>query len=111
LRAVERVISDQSRTNRETINRLWEILDDPHLNKALGRKPLCAQRRALIRCLRKLGTISDLLDEQGRSELMRFSISRSCFSAATSTRKLRNTGGNISPMMLNPNGQRGRGGH
>lgn len=34
LRAVERVISDQSRTNR--INRLWEVLDDPHLNQALG---------------------------------------------------------------------------
>jgi hypothetical protein len=36
LRAVERVISDQSRTNREMINRLWEVLNDPHLNKALG---------------------------------------------------------------------------
>jgi hypothetical protein len=36
LRAVERVISDHSRTNRETINRLWEVLDDPHLNQALG---------------------------------------------------------------------------
>src|SRR5215831_3074256 len=36
LRAVERVASDQSRTNRETINQLWDILDDPHLNKALG---------------------------------------------------------------------------
>jgi hypothetical protein len=36
LRAVERVISDQSRTNRETINQLWDILDNPHLNKALG---------------------------------------------------------------------------
>ena len=36
LRQVERVISDQSRTNRETINQLWDILDDPHLNKALG---------------------------------------------------------------------------
>jgi uncharacterized protein (DUF1778 family) len=35
LRAVEQVISDQSRTNRETINRLWDVLDDPHLNKAL----------------------------------------------------------------------------
>jgi len=38
LRAVERVISDQSRTNRETINRLWEVLDDPHLNDALGNR-------------------------------------------------------------------------
>jgi hypothetical protein len=36
LREVERVISDQSRTNRETINQLWGILDDPHLNNALG---------------------------------------------------------------------------
>jgi hypothetical protein len=36
LREVERVLSDQSRTNRETINRLWDVLDDPHLNRALG---------------------------------------------------------------------------
>ena len=36
LRAVGQVISDQSRTNRETINRLWDVLDDPHLNQALG---------------------------------------------------------------------------
>jgi uncharacterized protein (DUF1778 family) len=36
LRAVEQVISDQSRTNRETITRLWDVLDDPHLNQALG---------------------------------------------------------------------------
>ena len=36
LRAVERAISDQSRTNREMINRLWEVLDEPHLNQALG---------------------------------------------------------------------------
>jgi hypothetical protein len=54
--------------------------------------------------------LSDLLDEQGgrkppsiacarryeprRPTLMRYSISRSCFNEATSTRKLRNTGGN-----------------
>src|SRR6516165_2910154 len=36
LREVERVVSDQSQTNRETINQLWGILDDPHLNNALG---------------------------------------------------------------------------
>lgn len=36
LRGVERVISDQSRTNREMIDRLWEVLNDPHLNEALG---------------------------------------------------------------------------
>ena len=39
LRAVERVTSDHSQTNRETINRLWEVLDDPHLNQALGIPP------------------------------------------------------------------------
>ena len=36
LRAVEQVSSDQSRTNREIVNRLSDVLDDPHLNQALG---------------------------------------------------------------------------
>jgi hypothetical protein len=36
LRAVERVISDHSRTDRETMNRLWEVLGDTHPNEALG---------------------------------------------------------------------------
>jgi hypothetical protein len=36
LRAVERVLLDQSRTDREIISRLWDVLDDPHLNQALG---------------------------------------------------------------------------
>ena len=36
LRAVERVISDQLRTNREMIDRLWVVLSDPHLHEALG---------------------------------------------------------------------------
>lgn len=36
LRAVGQAISDQSQTNREMINRLWEVLDEPHLNQALG---------------------------------------------------------------------------
>jgi hypothetical protein len=36
LREVERALCDQSRPHRETINRLWNILDDPHLNQALG---------------------------------------------------------------------------
>jgi hypothetical protein len=36
LRAVEQVISDPSRTNRDMINRLWDVLDDPHLSEALG---------------------------------------------------------------------------
>jgi hypothetical protein len=39
LRAVERVLSDQSLTDRETINRLWDVLDDPNLNQALGVPP------------------------------------------------------------------------
>jgi hypothetical protein len=36
LRAVEHVVADQSRTDREIIDRLWDILDNPHLNQALG---------------------------------------------------------------------------
>jgi hypothetical protein len=30
------VSSNQSLTNRQIITRLWDVLDDPHLNKALG---------------------------------------------------------------------------
>jgi hypothetical protein len=36
LRAVERVLS---LSHRETINRLWDVLDDAHLNKGLGLPP------------------------------------------------------------------------
>ena len=36
LRAVEHVVADQSQTDREIITRLWDVLDDPHLNRALG---------------------------------------------------------------------------
>jgi len=37
LRALERVLAaDRSRTDREIISRLWDVLDDPHLNQALG---------------------------------------------------------------------------
>src|SRR5262245_62214634 len=36
LRAVEHVIVDESQSDREIITRLWDILDDPHLNRALG---------------------------------------------------------------------------
>jgi hypothetical protein len=36
LRAVEHVVADQSQTDREIITRLWDALDDPHLNQALG---------------------------------------------------------------------------
>jgi hypothetical protein len=45
LRAVQRVTSDHSQTNRQTIDRLWEVLDDPHLNKALGNPP---NRRKMV---------------------------------------------------------------
>ena len=36
LRAVEHVVADQSQTDREIITRLWDVLEDPHLNQALG---------------------------------------------------------------------------
>jgi hypothetical protein len=36
LRALERVLADRSRTDREIISLLWDVLDDPHLNQALG---------------------------------------------------------------------------
>jgi len=36
LRALERVLADRSRTDREIISWLWDVLDDPHLNQALG---------------------------------------------------------------------------
>src|SRR2546430_17277710 len=36
LREVECALCDQSRPHRETINRLRDILDQPHLNQALG---------------------------------------------------------------------------
>src|SRR5215831_11611172 len=36
LRAAESVLADRSRTDREIISRLWDLLDDPHLNQALG---------------------------------------------------------------------------
>src|ERR1700730_9113158 len=36
LRAVEFVLADQFRADREIIDHLWDVLDDPHLNKALG---------------------------------------------------------------------------
>ena len=45
LRAVQRVTSDHSQTNRQTIDRLWEVLDDPHLIKALGNPP---NRRKMV---------------------------------------------------------------
>jgi hypothetical protein len=36
LRAVELVIADQSRTDREMIRRLWHILNNPDLIQAVG---------------------------------------------------------------------------
>jgi hypothetical protein len=36
LRAVEVMVSDQSQSDREIIGRLWDVLDEPHLNQALG---------------------------------------------------------------------------
>src|SRR5436305_13743441 len=47
LRAVERALCDHSRPHRETIDLLWDILDDPHLNNALGlpHNPRMAFRR------------------------------------------------------------------
>jgi len=36
LRAVEIVVRDQSQTDREIIARLWDVLDEPHLNHLLG---------------------------------------------------------------------------
>jgi len=38
LRAVHRVLSEQAASPRVTVCRLWDILDEPHLNRALGRK-------------------------------------------------------------------------
>jgi hypothetical protein len=36
LRAVNRILSDDDQPNRTTINRLWDVLDEPELNRALG---------------------------------------------------------------------------
>ena len=36
LRAVNRILSDKVQPDRVTISRLWEVLDEPELNRALG---------------------------------------------------------------------------
>jgi hypothetical protein len=36
LRAIEVVVLDQSQSDGEIIGRLWDVLDEPHLNQALG---------------------------------------------------------------------------
>ena len=38
LRAVNRILSDKDQPDRVTISRLWEVLDEPELNRALGIK-------------------------------------------------------------------------
>ena len=47
LRAVERLLCDHSRPHRETLNLLWDVLDDPHLNRALG-GPIQSAFRGLL---------------------------------------------------------------
>jgi hypothetical protein len=64
LRAVERVISDQSRTNREIINRLWEVLNDPHLNEALG---IARPRRLRLMRLKLSETVRPRNEPFGRT--------------------------------------------
>jgi hypothetical protein len=36
LRAVNRILSDEGQPDRATINQLWDVLDEPELNRALG---------------------------------------------------------------------------
>ena len=36
LRAVGQVVANQSQSDRDIVDRLWDILDDPHLNQAMG---------------------------------------------------------------------------
>jgi hypothetical protein len=57
LRAVEFVLADQLRADREIIDHLWDVLDDPHLNKALGlpqnsrmtfRRSLCVPKTSSV---------------------------------------------------------------
>jgi hypothetical protein len=33
---VEHVVGNQSRPDQESLSRLWDVFDDPHLNKTLG---------------------------------------------------------------------------
>ena len=36
LRAVNRILSDDGQPDRMTINRLWDVLDEPEFNRTLG---------------------------------------------------------------------------
>ena len=38
LRAVNHILADEAESSRKTIDRLWGVLDDPELNRALGIK-------------------------------------------------------------------------
>jgi hypothetical protein len=38
LRPVNRILSDDDQQDRTTINRLWDVLDEPELNRVLGIK-------------------------------------------------------------------------
>ena len=91
----------------------------------LKRKRRYALRRALIRRSRRLGTtfptcwtsragqkpqsiVCAVRCEPRRTTPMQCSISHCCFNETTSMQRRRSTGGVISPMTLNLNGQRGR---
>ena len=38
LRAVNRILSDDDQPDRTTINRLWDVLDEPELKRATGQQ-------------------------------------------------------------------------
>ena len=38
LRAVNRILSDDDQPDRTTINRLWDVLDEPELKRAMGQQ-------------------------------------------------------------------------
>jgi hypothetical protein len=38
LRAVNRILSNDDQPDRAKINRLWDVLDEPEFNRALGVK-------------------------------------------------------------------------
>ena len=38
LRAVNRILSDDDQPDRTTINRLWDVLDEPELKRGMGQQ-------------------------------------------------------------------------
>ena len=54
LRAVNRILSDDDQPDRTTINRLWDVLDEPELKRAMGqqnmKKPPARDRRSARWC-------------------------------------------------------------